>query len=109
MKQQIFNDGLAFIAKEDFIQDINGVSVKKVNQTDTYYFYEELTMSDKTRFIAAQYNNQIDKKIRIRQDKTICKDTIFIINGINYIMFNAYHFKNADGMLLSDISLKLYA
>jgi hypothetical protein len=71
-------------------------------------WFQELSITDRLRFEAEERKKDLTMKIRIPQTKEITSLHVLKIGNEYHKVFNAYHFKNKDGFLQTDITLENY-
>lgn len=80
--------------------------LKKIDKSPIWF--EELSISDKSRFDAEQREKKITLKIRIPQIKELNSLNVVKINNNYHKVFNAYHFTNNNGIKQTDLTLEEY-
>ena len=79
-----------------------------ISDTEKDIWFQELSITDKLRFEAEERKKDLTMKIRIPQTKEITSLHVLKIGDEYHKVFNAYHFKNKDGFLQTDITLENY-
>ena len=76
--------------------------------TNKKMYFEELSITDKLRFVAEERNVDLSLKIRIPQTKQINSLNVLKISDEYFKVYNIYHFTNNDGFPMSDLTLVKY-
>ncbi|MBQ9607859.1 MAG: hypothetical protein IJV15_00270 [Lachnospiraceae bacterium] len=100
-----YNDGCFYLYKISQNQEDIYPLDKLEKVLDKPIYYEELSITDKLRFIASERDVDIRMKIRIPQTKEINSLNVLKIGEHYYKVFNAYHFTNQDGFKQTDLTL----
>lgn len=106
MEIPVFNDGRfeLFIIKET--SDI--YPREKIVSTGMHIWYQELSVGDRLKSELHQQGIEVTTKLRIPQYKAITSNNVVKIDGKFYHVYNAYHFRDTDRILKTDLTLEVY-
>lgn len=72
-------------------------------------WFKELSIGDRIKNELSQSNVEVTTKIRIPQCRDISAVCVVEIDGVFHKVYNAYHFRNKDGILETDLTLERYS
>ncbi len=70
--------------------------------------FEEISLTDRTKYEFESRSKKITMKIRISQTKEMSSKHALKIGDKFHRVFNAFHFKNKDGYAQTDLTLEEY-
>lgn len=79
-----------------------------LKDTGISIWFNELSVSDRTKAELKQNEIEVTMKIRIPQYKKINSNCVVKIDNEYHRVFNVFHFKNKDGFPETDITLERY-
>lgn len=106
MEIPVFNDGRFRLYT---ISETTDIYPKEIPvPTDMYIWYQELSVGNRLKSDLKQQGIEVTTKLRIPQYKGISSNNVVEIDEQLYHVYNAYHFRDTDGVLKTDLTLEVY-
>lgn len=106
MEIPVFNDGRFRLYT---IAETTDIYPKEIPEpTDMYIWYQELSIGDRLKSDLKQQGIEVTTKLRIPQYKGISSKNVVEIDEKLHHVYNAYHFRDTDGVLKTDLTLEVY-
>ena len=100
MEIPVFNDGRFRLYT---IAETTDIYPKEIPEpTDMYIWYQELSIGDRLKSDLKQQGIEVTTKLRISSNNVVEIDEQL------YHVYNAYHFRDTDGVLKTDLTLEVY-
>lgn len=109
MSDETFDDGIVEIKSEESIQE-PGNMPKQELVTKSRHFFGERTVGYGRQYAAKGVNEQVDRLIRVWEDRSIRIGMQAVITELNvteqYRIDNVQHLLNDDGLKVTDLTLR---
>ncbi len=107
MELPSYTDGMFHLFSIGFSDD--AYQEEKLSDEKMDIWFQDLSISDVNKSTMHQNGVKTTRKIRIPQYKKIDSMSVVKIEEEYYQVYNAYHFRNKDGFLETDLTLTRYA
>lgn len=102
-----YTDGMLHLFRIIYSDDVYQKQELLDNEMDIWF--SDLSISDVSKSTMHQNGVKTTRKIRIPQYKKIDSMSVVKIEEEYYQVYNAYHFRNKDGFLETDLTLTRFA
>lgn len=103
---EVYNDGRFHLYK---IIEKNTIFPKEeLKDMEMDVWFKELSVGDRLKNDLKQSGIEVTTKIRIPQYKKITSKCVVEIDGELHHVYNAYHFRDSDDILKTDITLERF-
>lgn len=101
----MFDSGQADIYKLSNTAQAGDIPKEGLTYSSSYWFEEmKVGITRYTSFLKTDV--KVERVIRIWQDRDVFTDQVCLIDGVQYKIVQVQHFKNEDGLDITDLSLE---
>lgn len=72
----------------------------------TSHYFKDMKVGINRFYLAKQNNNEIERVVRIWQDREITTDMVCICDGVQYKIVQVQHFFNANNLRVTELTLE---